>query len=76
MKIAYRFQLKGGEGGRLSIKIYNIAVQLVAEIDDSAAGGVYESSCVDISGIAPGVYLYKASAGNYSFPMGQFGIAR
>jgi hypothetical protein len=35
-----------------------------------------ETSCVDISGMAPGVYFYKAKVGDSAFPMQQFGIAR
>ncbi len=62
--------------GAVKILVYNMAFQLVATIKDTAMGGMLENSCVDISNMAPGVYMYKASAGDFVFPMGQFGVAR
>lgn len=70
------FGYQAPAGGELRIRIYNIAMQLVAELKDSSQGGFLERSCADVSGIAPGVYFYRATAGGYAFPLGQFGIAR
>ena len=75
-RLCFAYQARAGKGGRLSIKIYNIAAQLVAEIQDSSSGGSLETSCADISGIAPGVYFYRATLAGFSFPTGEFGIVR
>jgi hypothetical protein len=63
-------------GGKLEITLYNSAFELVGRVHDTAVGGTMETSCVDISGMAPGVYFYKAKVGDFAFPMQQFGIAR
>ncbi len=70
------FDYHAPKAGSLKITVYNAAFHLVAEVKDEALGGLLESSCVDISGMAPGVYFYQAKVGDYAFPLGQFGIAR
>jgi hypothetical protein len=62
--------------GPLILQIYNVAFQLVGELKEEAQGGQVESTCSDVSGLAPGVYYYRAQVGGYRFPAGQFGIAR
>jgi hypothetical protein len=70
------FAYHAATGGKLEITMYNSAFQLVGRVQDTAVGGMMETSCVDISGMAPGVYFYKAKVGDSAFPMQQFGIAR
>jgi hypothetical protein len=62
--------------GPVKIVIYNAALQLVGRVDDQAVGGIFETACVDISGLASGVYFYKAKVGDFDFGMQSFGIAR
>ena len=75
-QLCFGYQVASGGGAQLDIKIYNIAFQLAAELKGNSKGGQLESNCVNVSGMAPGVYFYKATVGSFSFPMGQFGISR
>ncbi len=63
-------------GGKLEILVYNNALQLVAKVTDTAVGGSMETSCVDISGLAPGLYTYTAKVGDFNFPIGKLAVAR
>jgi hypothetical protein len=70
------FAFHSPQAGQLSLRIFNAALQLAGEIDEQAVGGRMEERCYDIRGLAAGVYLYQAKVGSFSFPPGQFGIAR
>ena len=52
------------------------ALQVVAHIKDTASGGKMETSCVPITKLAPGVFVYKAKVGDFEFPLSEFGVAR
>ena len=65
-----------GAGGDLTLEVYNLAFQKVAQIKDHAMDGVLQTTCVDISGIAPGLYFVRAQQGSYQYPALKFGIVR
>jgi uncharacterized repeat protein (TIGR01451 family) len=60
--------------GKLEILIYNAAFQVVAKVTDDAVSGQFKQSCVSVGPMVSGVYLYKASAGGFNFPLSQFGV--
>jgi hypothetical protein len=60
--------------GAVEIVVYNAAFQVVARVKDTAVGGAMETSCIDVTGFANGVYYYKAKAGDFSFGLQNFGI--
>jgi uncharacterized repeat protein (TIGR01451 family) len=64
------------QGGPLTIEVYNMAFRRVAVIRDSSQGGQLENTCVDISKLASGLYLYKAKVGDYAFPTARFGVLK
>jgi uncharacterized repeat protein (TIGR01451 family) len=70
------FAYHAAVGGELEITLYNAAFKLIGRIEDRSLGGRLETSCLDISALAPGVYFYQAKVGAFAFPMQQFGIAR
>jgi hypothetical protein len=65
------------ETGAVDIEIYNAAFQVVAHVKDYApVANTYTQSCVPISKLVPGVYLYKSKVGNHQFPQDKFGVWR
>jgi uncharacterized repeat protein (TIGR01451 family) len=64
------------QGGELKIAVYNAAFQLVAEVSENVQAGQFQQSCVGIGPLSPGIYVYKAKVGDFSFPTSQFGVLR
>jgi hypothetical protein len=64
------------QGGPLTIDVYNLAFQRVARITDESLGGKLETTCVGVSQLAPGVYVYRTTVGGYAFPLARFGVMR
>jgi hypothetical protein len=58
------------------MQIYNLAFQLVATVKDSGSSGMLRTVCVNIDGLAPGVYITRSRQGDFRFPPGRIGVAR
>jgi sugar lactone lactonase YvrE len=70
------FSYQAPQSGPATIKVYNVALQLVATLQDSALGGTANLTCADVSGLASGVYLYKLETPGGSFAVNKFKVAR
>jgi hypothetical protein len=73
-QICFDYVAPAGNDGNFQMYVYNLAFQLVARIQDQGVSGVVRTTCVNISGLAPGVYVYQAQQGNFQFPPGRFGV--
>jgi hypothetical protein len=75
-RVCFDYIAPAGAGSELRIQIFNLAFQKVADLKDTAADGVLQTTCADFSALAPGLYLARAVQGNYSYPAIKFGIVR
>ncbi len=63
--------------GVFQARVYNAAFQLIAEVRDPAAvPGRGQSTCFDVLGWAPGVYVIDARQGQFHYPLRSIGVAR
>jgi len=70
------FSYQAPQDGRLLITVYNVAMDVVARIEDRSIGGRSNLACAEIGGLAPGAYLYKLDTPGGSFGVGKFKVAR
>jgi uncharacterized repeat protein (TIGR01451 family) len=70
------FTYEAPTAGKIDIDVYNAAFQLVAHFRDDAPGGTLGQTCVPVSRLSTGVYIYKASVAGFNFPTSEFGVAR
>jgi hypothetical protein len=75
-RTCFDYQAPAGHGGALTLELYNLGFQKVAQVRDVAIGGALQTSCVDLSGLAPGLYVVRASLGDYRFPTFKLAVAR
>jgi hypothetical protein len=75
-RICFDYTAPLGNDGEFELFIYNLAFQLVGTVRDQGASGRLQTSCVNIDGLAPGLYLYRARQGDFKFPPGRFGVSR
>lgn len=75
-KICFDYIAPAGNGGDFQMYVYNLAFQLVATVKDQGSSGGLQTTCVNIDGLAPGLYVYRARQGDFKFPPGRFGVLR
>jgi hypothetical protein len=75
-RVCFDYIAPAGTEADLTLELYNLAFQKVAEIVDRAQAGVLQTTCADLSGLAPGLYLVRARQGSYRYPTLKFGIVR
>jgi hypothetical protein len=75
-KLCFDYTAPAGNDGDFEMLIYNLAFQLVGTVKDHGVSGRLQTSCVNIEGLAPGLYVYKARQGEFHFPPGRFGVLR
>jgi hypothetical protein len=74
--LSFDYWAPPGAGDELLLEVYNVRFQKVAVVRDRALRGVLQSTRINVSGLAAGVYVVRARLGDYSFPLSKFGIAR
>jgi sugar lactone lactonase YvrE len=67
------FSYTAPQSGKVEVDIYNVAMQLVAKINDDVSAGT-ALTCGDVSGLANGVYLYKLTCPGGSFAPNKFKV--
>ena len=75
-RVCFDYYAPAGSGGEVVFDVYNLAYRQVARVKDQAIAGGKQTSCVDVGGLAPGLYVVQARQGAFKFPPFKFGIAR
>jgi hypothetical protein len=68
------FSYQAPKAGPVQVEVYNVAMQLVAKMDDSAAGPGAALTCGDVHALANGIYLYRVSVAGTTLPANKFRV--
>ena len=67
------FSYQAANAGKMTIQVYNSALQNVATINDDALAG-FNTTCNDVAGLVSGAYFYRLSIAGMAVGKGKFKV--